>query len=209
MSAGESLESAAEWFVVGPNQKPFGPYTVAKLREYIADGRLTRKTLVFRRGTEAWVPAESIPRLFAESPNVSGAPGAVVPAPPGGGASRSAAPACTTCRSGFLRRDRLYRMTTPVVIIGYILLVPSVIGILLCIGVFIVPAILGFVSSGAAAASGNNQAPAVVGVASGLLAISGACAIVGCFVSGLLGWLLVMKKTVLRCSACGMTVDAS
>lgn len=174
MSARESRESAAEWFVVGPNQKAFGPYTFAKLLEYIADGRLTRKTLVFRRGTEAWVPAESIPGLFAESPNASGAPGAVVPAPPGGGASRSTAPACSTCRSGFLRRDRLYRMTPPVVIIGYILLVPSVLGILLCIAVFIVPAIVGFVSSGAAAASGNNQAPAVGVAASGLWAISGA-----------------------------------
>lgn len=29
------------------------------------------------------------------------------------------------------------------------------------------------------------------------------------FVAGLFGWLLVMKKHVLRCSACGATVNAS
>jgi hypothetical protein len=32
---------------------------------------------------------------------------------------------------------------------------------------------------------------------------------IACFVGGLLGWLLVMKKRVLQCSACGATVNAS
>jgi hypothetical protein len=32
---------------------------------------------------------------------------------------------------------------------------------------------------------------------------------IACFVSGLLGWLLVMKKRVLQCSMCGAVVNAS
>jgi RsiW-degrading membrane proteinase PrsW (M82 family) len=70
MSDGVVRTSAAEWFVVGPDRKPFGPYTIEKLREYVAAGRILRETLVHRRGTSEWVRASSVPGLFA------------VPAPP-------------------------------------------------------------------------------------------------------------------------------
>jgi hypothetical protein len=49
-------------------------------------------------------------------------------------------------------------------------------------------------------------------VARGLLIISGSIALfwmVAFFVSGLIGWLLVMKKRVLQCRLCGAVVNAS
>jgi hypothetical protein len=44
-----------------------------------------------------------------------------------------------------------------------------------------------------------------------LLGISGVGFIFGisCFVAGLLGWLLVMKKKILKCSLCGAVIQAS
>jgi hypothetical protein len=49
--------------------------------------------------------------------------------------------------------------------------------------------------------------------ASGLGALFGGGIAVGfgisCFVGGLLGWLLVMRKRVLQCTLCGAVVNAS
>lgn len=76
--------------------------------------------------------------------------------------------------------------------IGYILLIPSAVGIGLSVAIaYVVLAYyeidyLPFLSMGLAMA----------------LAV---CS----FVAGLLGWLLIMKKRVLQCSICGATVSAS
>lgn len=56
-----------------------------------------------------------------------------------------------------------------------------------------------------AAILGQGMA-ATGGVISSLGALCGA---ISCFVSGLLGWLLIMKKTILQCGHCGATVNAS
>ena len=81
-------------------------------------------------------------------------------------------------------------MSLPVVIIGYILLIPSVIGTVLC-----AIAVNGMMNDKDSAANLGVGFFTVIGVA--------------CFVSGLLGYLLVMKKTVLRCTFCGAVVSAS
>ena len=43
------------------------------------------------------------------------------------------------------------------------------------------------------------------GLAAGIVIAIG----IACFVGGLLGWLLVMKKRVLQCPVCGAVVNAS
>jgi general secretion pathway protein G len=43
---------------------------------------------------------------------------------------------CQTCKTGQLVQTKQYRMSGPVVIIGYILLVPSIIGIIVSVGMF-------------------------------------------------------------------------
>lgn len=86
------------------------------------------------------------------------------------------------------------KMSTPVVVIGYILLVPSVIGVLFSILYLIMAAI---------------NMPTVHNHAAGAIATGwGALWLVVWAVSGLLGWLLVMRKRILRCTHCSVVLDA-
>jgi hypothetical protein len=95
-------------------------------------------------------------------------------------------------------RKKVFRMSGPVVAIGFILLIPSVLGML-----FSAMILLQTIEH-----SGNTQDPgelfgSVFGV--GFAITFG----VASFVGGLFGWLLVMKKQVLQCSDCGAVVSAS
>ena len=97
-------------------------------------------------------------------------------------------------------------MSVPVVWIGYILLVPSFIGMALTVLVTGVSMIGPFLSG---AATKDSAAVAAGGFFAAFSAVSGACLFIAFFISGLLGWLLCMKKSVLRCNLCGMTIDAA
>jgi hypothetical protein len=102
---------------------------------------------------------------------------------------------CKICDKGLLQQKKKYRMSGPVVFIGYILLIPSVVGV-------IISAVTFFGISSTASQSGSDAA---VGLAGGFIIVIG----VAFIVSGLLGWLLVMKKQVLQCNVCGAVVIAS
>jgi hypothetical protein len=52
-----------EWFVVGPNRKLFGPYSIATLARYAADGRLAPSQLVCKLGMREWAEARTLPEL--------------------------------------------------------------------------------------------------------------------------------------------------
>ncbi len=82
-------------------------------------------------------------------------------------------------------------MSSPVVAIGYIILVPSVLFIIVCVmSIFRVSK---FIESDSSA------------MVSGILVFFALAA----FVGGLLGWLLIMKKKVLICTHCSAVVPAS
>jgi hypothetical protein len=102
---------------------------------------------------------------------------------------------CKICDKGQLVQKKKYRMSGPVVLIGYILLIPSVLGV-------IISAMTFFNISSAAS---RVNAGAGAGLAGGFTIVVG----VAFFVSGLLGWLLVMKKQILQCSICGAAVNAA
>ncbi len=150
---------------------------------------------------------------------------------------------------------KMHRLSGPSVVIGYILLIPSLIGILAAIGVIVLSVFnAGNVPSATAddakiqlADAGidpelatkitdiqvtmdspeierlTDEQKAIVNevqtaiVFGGAGAAIGVAAIVGiaiafalaCFISGLIGWLLTMKKKVLQCSACRAVVGAS
>lgn len=161
---------------------------------------------------------------------------------------------CRTCESGQLKKRKRYRMSGVVVLIGYILLIPSLLGI--------AAATMGIVATGSAteevtgsmkeAVQGKLRAAGVppsivewvsaqqrvsraeldqlaeaqrqavqqaklelaagtVGAGAGAVLAGGAALLFGVLslVGGLLGWLLVMKKVVLQCNACGAVVAAS
>lgn len=203
MAAGDIDNDQSEWFIAGPGNKPYGPYPFAKLLAYVADGRLRRDSLVHRKGTDSWIPAAEVSGLFraARVAQVQETRPSVVPTIP-----PAVLLTCQTCRSGSLSRKHLYRMSDVVVVIGYILLFPSLIGMAVTL------ALTGFVfiaSIVGGAATKSPEAFAAGGVLAVFTVAFGAAIFVSCFVSGLLGWLLVMKKTVLRCNLCGMTIDAA
>lgn len=227
MAAGDIDNDQSEWFIAGPGNKPYGPYRFAKLLEYVADGRLRRDSLVHLRGTDNWIPAAEVSGLFraARVAPVQESRPSVVPTNP-----RGALLTCPTCRSGSMSRKRLYRMSDVVVVIGYILLFPSLLGMVITMaltGFLMIAPIVG----GAAAKSPesvSSDGPSLPGapivrrsaserpetaaagvVAAVFAAVSGVAMFIMCFVSGLVGWLLIMKKTVLWCNLCGMTIDAA
>ena len=166
-------------------------------------------------------------------------------------------PTCQICHTGQLLSRRMYRLSGPAVVIGYIFLIPAIFGILL--------GILFFVGSCGAAATTTTDSPDVVertrtkleqaGIPESMILtvldgksvpererlglsgdqrkalldgtveilapkmVKGAGAVLAggfsfflilvSFTGGLLGWILTMKKRVLKCTSCGATVAAS
>ena len=102
-------------------------------------------------------------------------------------------PLCKVCERGALVPRRVYRMSGPVVAIGFILLIPPVLGMIVC----------GLMFLGVTATSKTPDNATIL--AGGLSLGFG----IACFVSGLLGWLLIMKKRVLQCAVCGAVIGAS
>ncbi len=105
---------------------------------------------------------------------------------------------CKVCDSGTLIQRKKYRMSGPVVFIGYILLIPSILGILFSAFMFFTAATTTNIDT----SSGSNVAAGILGGFSIFMGIAA-------LVSGLLGWLLIMKKQVLECDVCHAVVNAS
>ena len=103
---------------------------------------------------------------------------------------------CKTCDKGELVQKKVHRMSTPVVVIGYIIAIPSALGALFFGVPLVITIIMAIFSKGA------DTTGAVI--AGGVMAVFA----VGSFVSGLIGWLLIMKKKVLVCTNCAATVAA-
>jgi rubrerythrin len=114
-------------------------------------------------------------------------------------------PLCRTCELGRLLKLNQYRMSLPVVIIGYFLLVPSAIGMLLNILglIFYLIGAGSVVSQSATPDKGLTVLATTLGSAFFLFFL------VLSFVGGVFGWLLIMKKKVLQCTHCGAVVAAS
>ncbi|MGA3371297.1 MAG: hypothetical protein ABSC48_05995 [Terracidiphilus sp.] len=110
-------------------------------------------------------------------------------------------PTCKICDRGTLMPRKIHRLSGPAVAIGYILLIPSILGMAACAILLVIGLLAGF----AGAAHGSAFATAFAGVATIALVYIG----IFCFVSGLLGWLLIMKKHILQCVYCGAIVDAA
>jgi len=107
---------------------------------------------------------------------------------------RRVAIGCKVCDKGSLVPRKKHRLSGPVVVIGYILLIPSILGIIIsAMSLF-------FVSS-----SARPGSEAATGLAGGFFIFLG----IAFFVGGLLGWLLIMKKSILQCTVCGAVINAA
>ena len=106
-------------------------------------------------------------------------------------------PSCRICSNGTIVDTKVYRNSKVVVAIGYILLVLSPLGLLFAVAGLVAalkPA-EGDFKTLKDLEKGLAQAGAIV---IGFLSLLGA----------LFGWLLVMKKKVLKCNQCGVEVPA-
>lgn len=114
---------------------------------------------------------------------------------------------CKVCDKGSLHLKTVNRFSPPVVVIGWVFVVPSVFGILASIGF----GILMLISTAGASAQAGDEATTQAGVIlGGGIGIGGAvCMGITSLVSGLLGYLLIMRKRVLKCDNCGATTTAS
>ncbi len=115
-----------------------------------------------------------------------------------------ACPTCKICDRGTLIPRKIRRLNGPAVAIGYILLVPSILGMVGCAILLIIT-----VLAGAAGAAGVAHGSALVIAFAGIGSLVILYVAVVCFVGGLLGWLLVMRKYVLQCDNCGAVVNAA
>jgi hypothetical protein len=95
---------------------------------------------------------------------------------------------CKVCEAGDLIPKRIFRLSGPVVAMGFILVILAVLGIV-AVG-------LTFFTIAVRFAPLLHVMTGAFAIALGLVSI----------VCGLLGWLLVRKKRVLQCSACGSIV---
>ena len=119
-----------------------------------------------------------------------------IPSPP-----VSANPTCKICDRGTLMRRKIRRLSGPAVAIGYILLIPSILGMVGCAILLAVSLLAGV----AGAAHGSAFATAFAGIGAIAFVYIGILS----FVFGLVGWLLIMKKHILQCVYCGAVVDAA
>lgn len=183
--------------VVGPDEKPWGPYTLAKLKHFANEGRLQRGTLVSRRGSDQWIRAEQLPSVFQPSKQIM-----VVQQEPSAPKALFSRPnlTCPTCQAGALQRKHVYRTSFAMAVIGYVLLASAVISIFSGM----IHGVLVTMPAAASAARNASDTSIVRGELAALIVGGGLCALVG-----LLGWHLITKKPVLCCSVCGMTIDAA
>lgn len=100
---------------------------------------------------------------------------------------------CKTCDVGTMQRKHVHRMSAIVVLIGYVILVPTVL--------VMVASVMTIFNIGSAA----PPTAAVSAIATGFSVMLFFVALVG----GLLGWVLIMKKRILQCDRCGAVVAAS
>lgn len=106
---------------------------------------------------------------------------------------------CKTCDKGAMVKASVFRMSTPVVVIGHVLLIPSILGMLACA----VPIIFAIIALFAAPREHAGDAFGI-SLVGGVFVFGFISSMVG----GVFGWLLVMRKKILRCVNCGATVDA-
>lgn len=187
------------WYIKREGNK-LGPLSDTVLREYAKSQRLTPDDLVRYNADGEWTQASGIQGLFGASPQLLSPPSASSQRPVSPYATpTNAAPIsipCKTCDNGTMQATKLHRFSGPSIAIGYILLIPSVFGILF--------SFLFIVSAAANTAVTDVEKSASVFVVGFGFALAAAA-----FVSGLTGWLLIMKKEVLQCQTCRAVVNTS
>lgn len=133
------------WFVLIDGQQ-MGPYPEVDFRQYVQEGRITGEMLVWAEGMPEWLPANQVPGLIPQQPEVSPAPAKVAATtswtPPGvrpaatGATVRATASATPTSALSYAPAAGAYPFfsTKPAsfslwlwtILGGYLLLIPAI-----------------------------------------------------------------------------------
>lgn len=106
---------------------------------------------------------------------------------------------CSACKSeGTMGATKVRRFGPVVVLIGYLIVIPSLLGVA-------AGAIMFFQSMGSSMANAGAHAGADLGAAMGV-GMGFVIAAVS-LVAGLIGWLLIGKKKVYKCARCGYIIN--
>jgi hypothetical protein len=105
-----------------------------------------------------------------------------------------------------MAHKRVHRLSGPAVAIGYILLIPSLCGMAFAVLLWVLST-AGLVSNENLAT--NSEELAATGWLVGCGSVVFGSLFVASLVGGLVGWLLVMRKSVLKCENCGAEVTTS
>lgn len=105
---------------------------------------------------------------------------------------------------GGMKPDKIGKFGTFIRFIGYLIVIPSILGVLF--------AVLLFFAGGSATSTAMNTATSEAekaGAAIGSMIGFGFSMVVFCssLVGGLIGWILLIKKKVFRCIRCGFILD--
>jgi nitrate reductase gamma subunit len=109
---------------------------------------------------------------------------------------------CNACKSSrSMKPTKVSRFNTILRLIGYIIVVPSLLGVL---GSFVTCFMTNQVVAEALQSNVNNAGAAIgAGLTYGILFFIG----VGWLVAGTIGYLLLLKRSVFRCVRCGFILD--
>ena len=57
-----------DWYITRDRQARYGPYSLEQLQDFVRTGNLEHTDLVWREGTDEWVPASTVRELFSMVP---------------------------------------------------------------------------------------------------------------------------------------------
>lgn len=107
----------------------YGPYSEIQAREYLKQGVFAAEDLARREDASEWQPISAIIHP-QPSKSVVAPPPIAIPVPSTPPPVPGQNPLCHTCGQGALIKRTKFHMSGPVVAIGFILLIPSALGIL-------------------------------------------------------------------------------
>lgn len=112
---------------------------------------------------------------------------------------------CKACESKHTMKPTKVRKMSPIVaFIGWLMTIPSILGLLFALLLFI-----SSIMTGSDSGMENMDAPEALGTAIGLGIGIGASLLIGIssLIGGLIGYILIMKKKVYKCELCGYIID--
>jgi hypothetical protein len=108
--------------IIGSDGKEYGPVSLDRIQQWVAEGRVNARTQVRAAGSEEWMKAAELPEISSMLATRSGAPEPLSAAPPGGSAAPQNRLAVASLVLGILSIVTCVVSGIPAVICGHVAL---------------------------------------------------------------------------------------